>query len=149
MADENTTSPQENQEQQPQAETAPVVIAATNNENTAPQVETEEKERGTTITVVESKPQPSKNRDTKSVNFNLEEKDYIEAAIAARVTHNLSNNAGHFIRQCIDIAMNADYHVLNGREYRFAISENPIEKKFLKDAFFSAHPHSTDYKTIK
>lgn len=125
-----------------------MVKADLQSESITPVVEVIGKQTGTTKPTVESKPEPLKKRGSKTVNFSIDEENHINKIIADRKAFELSTSDGNFIRQCIDIAINADYHVLNGTKYTFAINEDgSLQKKALKDAFFSNH--ETNLPTFK
>lgn len=69
-------------------------------------------------------------RLTITVNFSLDEVPYLNEIIQARIDSNLSKNASHFIRQCVDFAI---HHVPGTK---MAIPDiTPVE---IKDGFY--HP---------
>lgn len=69
-------------------------------------------------------------RLTITVNFSLDEVEYMDEIIKARIDSKLSKNASHFIRQCVDFAI----HHKPGT--KIAIPEiTPVE---IKDGFY--HP---------
>lgn len=69
-------------------------------------------------------------RLTITVNFSLDEVPYMDEIIKARIDNNLSKNASHFIRQCVDFAI---HHVPGTK---IAIPKIPPVE--IKDGFY--HP---------
>lgn len=69
-------------------------------------------------------------RLTITVNFSLDEVQYMDEIIKARIDNKLSKNASHFMRQCVDFAI---HHVPGTKMAIPAIP--PVE---IKDGFF--HP---------
>jgi hypothetical protein len=68
-------------------------------------------------------------RLTITVNFSLDEVAYMDEIIKARIENNLSKNASHFLRQCVDFAI----HHKPGT--KMAIPDiSPVE---IKDGFYN------------
>jgi len=71
-----------------------------------------------------------------TVNFPIEESEYVQAIIEARMKSGLTTDNGHFIRQCVDFAIHMEK--LHGRHqagFSFATpADLPIT--YLKGGFF-------------
>lgn len=77
-----------------------------------------------------------KKRLSITVNFPIEESEYVQAIIEARMKSGLTTDNGHFIRQCVDFAIHMEK--LHGRHqagFSFATpADLPIT--YLKGGFF-------------
>jgi hypothetical protein len=77
-----------------------------------------------------------KKRLSITVNFPVEEAEYIDTIIEARVKSGLTSDNGHFIRQCVDFAIHMEK--LHGRHqagFSFATPAD-LPVTYLKGGFF-------------
>lgn len=79
--------------------------------------------------VSKQKDDSGKNRLTFTVNFSGDEVPYVQEIIKARIESGITNNNSHFIRQCVDFAIN------HRPGTTFAKPDiSPVE---IKDAFYN------------
>lgn len=71
--------------------------------------------------------------------FSIDEMEHLDPIIQNRINAGISANASHFVRQCIDYAINAEYFLNKNVEVRFATHDEkkPFQYKLLKDALFA------------
>jgi len=100
-------------------------------------------------------PPPPKKESTRkgiTVMFSTGENseyEHLSLIIKNRIEDGLSQNESHFVRQCIDYAINAQYFLERDIVPRFATHEEkmPWEYKLLKDALFASK--KTDLRVCK
>ena len=83
-------------------------------------------------------PPKEKSRKGYTAILSIEESQHLDGIIQNRITAGLSINSNHFLRQCIDFAINSEHFIDRGIEARFAThdTKRPWEYKLLKDALF-------------
>lgn len=72
-------------------------------------------------------------RLTITTSFVQNEVEHLKHIIASRIEAGITRDNSHFIRQCVDFAVNSSFVF---KENRFGLPEN-TQKLFLKDAFFN------------
>lgn len=75
-----------------------------------------------------------KSRETKTVSFNLEEFAYADAVVYARIKSGITDDWNHFLRQCVDFAINNEFAEKGLQGMYFARPNIP--RLHLKNAFF-------------
>jgi len=87
-------------------------------------------------TIVEPK-EPTRKAIT--VMFSIDEMEHLEPIIKNRINAGITMNNNHFVRQCIDYAINTEYFRNKHIDVLFATHDEkqPFQYKLLKDALFA------------
>ncbi len=74
-----------------------------------------------------------------TVMFSIDEMEHLEPIIKNRIEAGITMNNNHFVRQCIDYAINTEYFRNKHIDVLFATHDEkqPFEYKLLKDALFA------------